>query len=78
MAKYEYEQGKTYLSESTPIVVSRIPSGTYKITVTSGNATKEVEFSASPGVKDVTVQFDSTVISDWNISGAYIRFVGGE
>ena len=76
MTKYEYEQGKTYLSESTPITVSRIPSGTYKISVKYGEAKGEQLFTSSPGTQKVSIMASNVPKNDWDLSNAYVVYDG--
>ena len=68
MTKYQYEEGKTYLSESTPITVSRIPSGTYKISVRKDDAVGEYTFTTAPGTQNVSIMAINTPMNDWDLS----------
>ena len=74
MTKYQYESGKTYLSESTPITVSRIPSGKYKINVVNGEAVGEYMLTAEPGTQKVTIVVSA---NDWDLSNASVSTVNG-
>lgn len=69
MTKYQYEEGKVYTSESTPITVSRIPSGTYKIQVVNGTDTGEYVLTTKPGTQKVSIVARA---SDWDLSNATI------
>lgn len=54
--KYEYSEGATYQSESTPITIGKIPTGKYKIKTVSGNRKGWTTFTASPGTQGLTVE----------------------
>ena len=69
MTKYQYESGKTYLSESTPITVSRIPSGTYKISVKKDDAVGEYTLTTAPGTQNVSIMAINS--TPYDFSGAY-------
>lgn len=74
MTKYQYEEGKTYLSESTPITVSRIPSGTYKISVRKDDAVGEYTFTTAPGTQKVSIMAINTPLFDFsNLEVSYSR-----
>lgn len=53
--KYEYSEGATYQSESTPITIGKIPTGKYKIKTVSGNRKGWTTFTASPGTQGLTI-----------------------
>ena len=61
--KYTYSEGATYQSESTPITVSKIPTGKYKIKAVSGYAEGEYSYIAGPGTQEITVTVAEPVYS---------------
>lgn len=72
MTKYQYEEGKVYTSESTPITINRIPSGTYKIQVVSGDATGEYMLTTEPGTQKLTIPIRA---NDWDLSNVIVSFI---
>lgn len=53
--KYTYSEGTTYQSENTPITISNIPTGDYKIKAISGELEGEYSYTAGPGTQEITL-----------------------
>lgn len=53
--KYTYNDGATYQSESTPITISKIPTGDYEINVVKDSLEGKVTFTSSPGTQVLTI-----------------------
>lgn len=75
MTKYQYEEGKVYTSESEPITINRIPSGTYKVIVTSDSGDGECILTTGPGTQRVSI---TTLANDWDLSGLVLTWTGYE
>lgn len=59
--KYTYSEGTTYQSESTPITISNIPTGDYKIKAVSGDLEGEYSYTAGPGTQSIVLTTKPTV-----------------
>ena len=84
--KYTYSKGATYQSESTPITISRISAGDYKIKVVKGELEGEYSYTAGPGTQGITITIAEKEPYDlskayWTdrsgtyVDGSYARFV---
>ena len=61
--KYTYSEGTTYQSESTPITISNIPTGEYKIKAVKGDYIGKATYIASPGTQVLTITISKPVYS---------------
>lgn len=66
--KYTYNKGATYQSESTPITISKIPTGDYTIKVTKDNLKGEYSYTAGPGTQEITVMAKPQLVYGFRIA----------
>ena len=66
--KYTYSDGATYQSENTPITISKIPTGEYKINVVKGDYKGKATFTTSPGTQNLTIKITNNEVYGFRIA----------
>lgn len=66
--KYTYSEGGTYQSESTPITISKIPTGRYKIKAVNGDLRGDTALTTSLGTQAMTIKVKPNLVYGFRIA----------